>query len=312
MAVLEKTTKQQLPFFLYDAFSSTRFGGSQAAIISGADFLDREERVQIAQELGYPATAFVSGVENYTVRVQFFSTVAELPMCGHGTMGLVNCLVDNGDIEWDRSGPLLIMLDLPAGPAQVEVRTRKDGRTLAMLRVRPTKFRNDNVDIERLCTLLGLAESDLAQDLPLETAFSDFSHLAVPLCSLSAMQKITPDFTGIIEFCHDHSIDTVTPFTSEVVNPQFDLHIRDFCPAVGVAESAAAGTTNAAIAGYMFRHGMVQADDNGHINIVAEQGLELGRPSEIHSRLVVDNGEILSQMVGGVATRVLSGTLDIQ
>jgi trans-2,3-dihydro-3-hydroxyanthranilate isomerase len=62
----------------------------------------------------------------------------------------------------------------------------------------------------------------------------------------------------------------------------------------------------------MFRHGMVQADDSGHINIVAEQGLELGRPSEIHSRLVVDNGEILSQMVGGVATRVLSGTLDIQ
>ena len=83
----------QVPFALYDAFSEVPFGGSQACIISDAGAIPRDLRIAIAKELGMPATAFVDDVSPSSVTAQFFSTVMEQPMCGHGTVCLFTRLV---------------------------------------------------------------------------------------------------------------------------------------------------------------------------------------------------------------------------
>ena len=44
-----------VPFALYDAFSETNFGGSQAAIVSDAASLAAEVMGRIVQEMGLPA-----------------------------------------------------------------------------------------------------------------------------------------------------------------------------------------------------------------------------------------------------------------
>ena len=154
--------------------------------------------------------------------------------------------------------------------------------------------------------MLGLEASALADDLPLETARGDFIHLVVPLAGLESMRAIEPDFNGMIEFCHAYGVETIALFCSEVENSVNLIHVRDFCPAVGVSESAAAGTTNAALTSYLVRHQMVPTKTN-FITINAEQGLELGRPSSIQSRVTLRGREIARLQVGGVATRVLDG-----
>jgi predicted PhzF superfamily epimerase YddE/YHI9 len=45
-----------IPFALYDAFSDTAFGGSQAGVVSDASGLDIETMQRIARELGAPPT----------------------------------------------------------------------------------------------------------------------------------------------------------------------------------------------------------------------------------------------------------------
>ena len=85
-----------LPIAFYDAFSDRAFGGSQAAVVSDASELDGKTRFRIAKELGLPATAFVSHADSGSVTAQFYSTVAELPMCGHGTMALMTRMVEEG------------------------------------------------------------------------------------------------------------------------------------------------------------------------------------------------------------------------
>ena len=80
-------------FALYDAFSEQPFGGSQAAIIAEARGIVAAQRPVIARELGMPATAFVDAIHGNSISVQFFSTVMELPMCGHGTVCLMTHLV---------------------------------------------------------------------------------------------------------------------------------------------------------------------------------------------------------------------------
>ena len=296
-----------LPLALYDAFSDTAFGGSQAAIVSGAGFLDEATMARIAGELGYPAVCFVGAAGEERVEARFRSTVMELPMCGHGTIALMTRLVEQGHITM----PSSVDLHLPRSRAHVTVSAGAGGRPLVMLEVTPPAFRKDDVDRDRLARLLGLESDIIARDHPLETVCGDFVHLVVPLPGLDAMQRVSPDFPGIVALCHDHGIETVALFTTETLDPASTLHVRDFCPAVGVAESAAAGTTNAALACYLVRHRIVTPDSGACVHVWAEQGVEIGRASRIVSRAVIEDDTIASLEVGGMATRILDGLLHL-
>ncbi|MDH3635942.1 MAG: PhzF family phenazine biosynthesis protein [Gammaproteobacteria bacterium] len=294
------------PFALYDAFSATVFGGSQAAVITDAKTIKSAERQRIAREIGMPATAFVDDYGDDWIQVQFMSTVMELPMCGHGTICLLTHLLESERIRLDQQLTREVELRLPRSTATVELSARRDARYQVMLDIIPPRFEAPPPHTGALLKVLGLEASALANDLPLETARGDFIHLVVPLTGLEAIRAIEPDFNGMIEFCHAYGVETIAVFCSEVENSANSIHVRDFCPAVGVSESAAAGTTNATLASYLVRHDMVTADAD-IITVNAEQGLELGRPSSVQSRVTLIGQEIDRLQVGGVATRVLDG-----
>ena len=297
-----------LPIATYDAFSATAFGGSQAAVLTDAANIDRDTRQRIAREIGMPATAFVEAYGDDWIQVQFMSTVMELPMCGHGSLCLVTHMLESGlmpaggDIE----------LRLPRSTARVAVNECANGRFEVMLDIAPPTFESAPADVDDLLAVLGLDAGALASQLPLETARGDFVHLVVPLAGLDAMRAIRPDFDGMVRFCHAQGIETIATFCLETEDPGKTLHVRDFCPAVGVSESAAAGTTNAALSCYLQRHALL-APDTPLLDLEAEQGLELGRPSRIHSRLAIgEDGRIDRLQVGGVATLVFSGEIQLQ
>lgn len=300
-----------LPFALYDAFSDTAFGGSQAGIVSGAERLDVETRRRVAREIGAPATGFVTESGDRSIGAQFLSPIAELPMCGHGTMGLMTRMVEQGVLNWNDGDGIEVELRLPSATAAVEISRREDGRPLVMLDVRPPSFREDRLDAERLGCALGLGKEDFGQNWPIETASGDFVHLVVPVRNLAAMRKTDPDFGGLVRFCREHGIETVALFCTEVERPDHTLHVRDFCPAVGVPESAAAGTTNAALTSYLIRHEIVRENGDGRVIVQAEQGHEIERPSSIRSIVSMNGKSIVRLQVGGVATKVADGQLHL-
>ena len=300
-----------VPFALYDAFSDTAFGGSQAGVVSDAAWLDADARRRIARELGAPATGFVTACGDHSIGARFLSTVAELPMCGHGTIGLMTRMVELGVVNWNGGDRIDVELCLPSTTAAVEISRRDDGRPLVMLDVRPPLFRQDVLDAEELAGLLGLGMEDYRREWPIETASGDFVHLVVPVRNLAAMRRIDPDFAGLTRFCHDHGLQTVAVFCTEVERPDHTLHLRDFCPAVGVSESAAAGTTNGALTGYLVRNGIVRENGDGRIVVQAEQGHEIERPSSIRSVVAMNGDAIARLQVGGVATKVVDGHLHL-
>ncbi len=298
-----------VPFALYNAFSDTAFGGSQAGIVSDAAWLEADARRRIAREVGAPATGFVTARNDHSISARFLSTVTELPMCGHGTISLMTRMVELGVVNWNGGNRIDVELCLPSATAAVEICRRDDGRPLVMLDIRPPRFRHDALDVEELSSLLGLHKEDYRQEWPLETASGDFVHLVVPVKDLAAMRRINPDFGGLIRFCHEYGIQTVAVFCTEVERPDHTLHVRDFCPAVGVSESAAAGTTNGALASYLIRHGIVRENGDGRIVVQAEQGYEIERPSSIRSVVSMNGDTITRLQVGGVATKVVDGQL---
>ncbi|MCP4472390.1 MAG: PhzF family phenazine biosynthesis protein [Gammaproteobacteria bacterium] len=294
-----------IPLAAYDAFSATAFGGSQAAVLTDAASIDRPERRRIAREIGMPATAFVDAYGEDWIQVQFMSTLMELPMCGHGTLCLLTHMLESGLMPFGGE----VELRLPKSSARASVNETGGGRLQVMLDIRPPAFESAPPHTGDLLTVLGLGADALSQQWPLETARGDFIHLVVPLTGLDAMRAIRPDFNGMVRFCQAHGIETIAVFCLETEDPHRQLHVRDFCPAVGVGESAAAGTTNAALSSYLLRHALVPTDTS-MIRVSAEQGLELGRPSSIHSRITLgSSGQIERLQVGGVATAVFKGEI---
>ena len=289
---------------LYTAFSERATGGSPAGIVSDAALLDAETRCRIVREMDLPVVAFVTGADERSVSAQFRSTLMELPMCGHGTVALMTRMVERDLLDWQGGERIDVVLRLPCGTAAVSLTRRGDGRPLVMLEVRPPAWRAGAVDLPRLARLLGLDASDFAEERPVERAMGDFVHLVAPIRDLAAMRRIAPDFEGLRVFCTENGIETVAAFCSEVERPGSTIHVRDFCPAVGVAESAGAGTTNAALASYLLRHALVRPDGDGRVEVRAEQGHEIGRPSAICSLASVEGDSILRLQVGGVATKV--------
>ena len=181
------------------------------------------------------------------------------------------------------------------------------GRFRVMLDIVAPVFEQAPARSDDLLTCLGVGADALSAGLPLETARGDFVHLIVPLAGLDAMRTLQPDFSAMIGYCHAHGIETIAAFCLETEDPSKQLHVRDFCPAVGVSESAAAGTTNAALSSYLLRHGLIAP--TAETIVQAEQGIELGRPSSIQSRITVDDGRISRLQVGGIATRVFQGEI---
>lgn len=290
---------------LYDAFTEVAFGGSQAAIITDATDIEPQQRQRIAREIGMPATAFVDSYGAGWIQLQFMSTVMELPMCGHGTLCLITHMLESGLMQIGHD----IELRLPKSTANVTLSKTDNGRFQVMLDITPPRFEAAPPHSGELLGLLGLGADALSAELPLETARGDFIHLLVPLAGLAEMRAIRPDFAGMVQFCHAHGLETIAVFCLDTEDPTRQLHVRDFCPAVGVSESAAAGTTNAALTSYLLRHSRVTINGTG-FTVDAEQGIELGRPSSIKSRGSLDNvGGIARLQVGGIATRVFAGQI---
>ncbi len=130
----------EYPVAFYRAFSETVFGGSMAGIIAQAENLTAAQMLQIAQEIGAPATGFITAIDEHGVDVRFFSTLTEYPMCGHGTMGLMTWLVEHGWFVPDNGTTVTTTLRTPAVASDVEIRIREDGRPEVLLSLAPAVF----------------------------------------------------------------------------------------------------------------------------------------------------------------------------
>ena len=70
-------------------------------------------------------------------------------------------------------------------------------------------------------------------------------------------------------------------------------------PLYGIPEESATGTSNGALACYLFKYGKIKSDNTNHI--VIEQGYSMEKPSEIIVSLITEGKEVIEVKVGGKA-----------
>lgn len=294
-----------LKCFLYDAFAQARFGGNVAGVVLLDEPLPDDACLQaLAAELNAPTTGFVQRLAADHYRVRFFSATSEMDMCGHVTIGVACALLDEGLIGGDT-----VVQETAAGPVTLALLDRSPDLRVEMTQ-RPPRFRELDVAPAELAALLGVAESALDPALRPGIASTGLNHLFVALKDDAGLSRMQRDDAALFAFSKAHGIATLGVFA--LVGPpvpgRCSVQLRDLCHGVGNPEESASGTTNGALASFLFHRGVLQPEA-GMATLSATQGRDMGRPSHITTRLNVAAGAVTRVAVGGSAVRTLAGQL---
>ena len=293
-----------MKFYIVDAFTEEIFGGNPAGVVllpQGIDFPEDEIMIKTARELRYSETAFIKSLGNDEFNIRYFTPVEEVELCGHATIASFKALVRSGLVE--TSGTYIN--HTLAGALNITIKDK----VIFMDMAKPLKIHEmaNQTDLEALYQIMGLSYQDQkARGLTMlpQTISTGLPDIIMPVVSQKDLEAITPDFPALSLFSKDHQAVGVHAFTLEGTDAT--CHVRNFAPLLGIDEEAATGTANGALTYYGYLNDFIQAGDESTFI----QGEKMGRPSEVYSRLEVDQGKVLIQ-IGGKAVILAEGEINL-
>ena len=106
------------PYFVYDVFTDTAFGGNQLAVFPDARGLPQDKLQRIAAEFNFSEVTFVCPPEdpNHTAKVRIFTPTSEVDFAGHPVIGTVIALRDTDYPAPDNLATSEMVLELGVGP----------------------------------------------------------------------------------------------------------------------------------------------------------------------------------------------------
>ncbi|SFR33282.1 PhzF family phenazine biosynthesis protein [Halogeometricum limi] len=295
------------PFHLVDVFAERRYAGNQLAVVEDGASLSDEEMLDIAREMNYSETTFVEGDapnDDGAWSVRIFTPKSEIPFAGHPTLGTAAVLRERFDAGDE------VVLDLPVGHIPVEVRGDGDRETYWMTQNAP-EF-GAELDHARLARVLGIDESSLDHDWPVQVVSTGLPAVLVPLTDRDALGRISIDRPAYDSLLSDTGVENVFPFCADPREDDHHLAARMFSPGYSVPEDPATGSANGCLAGYLANY---EYFGESEIAVSVEQGYEMGRPSVLHLEAEAGGGdggddeEEIAVRVGGRVAFVAEGSL---
>lgn len=270
--------------YIVNAFCHQGQGGNGAGVVLEADGLTRQQKLDLAARVGLSETAFVSKSALADFRLEYFTPVSEVDLCGHATIATFTLLKELGLA----SGGYTI--DTCAGVMQMEVEA--DGRVW-MQQCRPTfhevyDFSDFGDCMPGLCA---------HPSLPIQAVSTGLKDIMFPVSSLAELDSLCPDFEAMSHLNERQDVVGIHAFALTGEDDPVAV-CRNFAPRYGIPEESATGTSNCALACYLYHYHRQAA----HFRFL--QGLTMNRPSAIEVRLEAKGGNIERVFVGGVG-RVL-------
>jgi trans-2,3-dihydro-3-hydroxyanthranilate isomerase len=288
----------------YDVFTDRRFGGNQLAVFPEAAGLPAPAMQQIAREIGFAETTFVTRAEHpgTDVRMRIFTPGTEMPMAGHPVVGSTFALARDGRIAAGRTD---WVFGLNIGPTPVSMEWGRSGLDFAWMTQREPEFGPVFEDAGKVAAGLGLSEDDIrATGLPVQQVSCGVPFVFVPLASRAAVDRAVPD-NRLLDF-------EAYVFTTDRAgaSDSATTYSRMFAPVLGVAEDPATGGASGPLGCYLVHHSLVTPAQAG--SILNLQGVKLGRPSWIHVSIESSAGAISRVRVGGTSVFVAEGTMEVE
>jgi len=288
-----------LGFYILDVFAEDKYAGNQLAVITNGQGLSGERMQRITREFNFSETAFIlSGrKDNGGYDVRIFTPGEEVPFAGHPTVGTAWAILNL--LTPDR--PAQIRLNLKVGQIPVSF----DGDITWMTTQSPVF--GETLAPAVLAGVLGLDLKDIDARFPVQVVSTGLPAVLVPLKTLGAAEGARVRMDLLQDLVKTQDVGkAVMVFCPETLSRENHLHVRVFAPLVGVPEDPATGSANSCLAGYLVRHGYF---GEGPVDLMVEQGYEMGRPSKVHLRARQKTTGPIEVQVGGKVQLVAKGEL---
>ena len=299
----------QRRYITVDVFTDRAFGGNPLGVVLDAQGLSTAQMQAIATEFNYSETTFVLPPQDAAndAQVRIFTVRSEIPFAGHPNVGTAFVLASQA-----AKPPVQLKFEEKAG--LVPVATLSDGgRVVGAELTAPQALQRTNVvSAADAAACLSLSADDVKTDRHAPQVVSvGLPFLVVEIASREALKRARPDAAAFARALAQIGRDVVYFYTRDVpaTEQPLDLQARMFHPgASGLSEDPATGSATAACAALLAD---IDATRDGELRLRIGQGVDMGRPSLLLTRVRKQGGAITSVHVGGGCVKMMEGTFSV-
>lgn len=277
------------PVLRMTAFAAEPSGGNPAGVVLNARSLSDAQMQQIAADVGYAETAFITRppapADPTRYGIRYFSPTAEVPFCGHATVATAVALADRGDGEE-------FVFETPVGDLVISTRRTDAGTIASFTSVEPQVDLMETAVLRELMALVGISGADLDPAYPPRLSAAGNTHPIIVLGDRSTFDRFTFEPAAMRRLMDEQGWKGTVTILHARSGAEFEA--RNLFPVGTMDEDPATGSAAAAVGGYLRALGLVDPP----ARVVIHQGRHVGRPS----LLTVDVPATGGIVVSGTAT----------
>ena len=282
-------------FAQLDVFADRPGAGNPLAVVLESEGVDSESMQAFAAWTNLSETTFLLPPTRpeASYRVRIFTPRQELPFAGHPSVGSAHAALEAGLCQ-AKDGHLV--QECGAGLLPIRVEGEGAGRRIFVRAPvgKPVQLSPDQQGWSGVLNGLQLGS------MPAVLIDNGPHWWIVELADEAAVRALNPDIAAIERLTS--ATDSVgVAFFAHADTPGYQMVVRAFCPASGIAEDPVTGSANAAIGSWLQQKDLLRAR-----RYVASQGREIGRDGRVY--VEVDN--LRNVWIGGQTQTVVDGHLD--
>ena len=299
----------QRRYITVDVFTDRAFGGNPLAVVLDAGGLSTAQMQAIAAEFNYSETTFVLPPRDpaHDAQVRIFTVNRELPFAGHPNVGTAFVLAAQAP-----KPPARLLFEEQAGIVAVEILQQHGSAVGAELTAPQPLTKLTEVSAGEAAACISLRTADIISDghAP-RVASVGLPFLMVEVASRDALRRAKPGAAGFAQTFPRVGSDAVYFYTRDVPSVEAcDLQARMFHPgSSGLSEDPATGSATVAAAALLAD---LSSEREGELKLRIGQGVDMNRPSLLLTRVVKQNGAIVSAHVGGGCVLMMEGTFRLE
>jgi len=300
----------QRRYVTVDVFTDRAFGGNPLAVVLDAGGLSTAQMQAIASEFNYAETTFVLSARDpaHDAQVRIFTVNKEIPFAGHPNVGTAFVLATQAT-----KPPARLLFEEGAGLVPVEI-LKQDGRAVGAELTAPQPLKKlTQFSAEQAAAVVSLSSADIRTDRhPPQIVSVGLPFLVVELASRDALRRARPDVAAFARAFPCDGSDAVYLYTRDIppAEKTTDLQARMFHPgSSGLSEDPATGSATVATAALLAE---LAAERDAELSLRIGQGVDMGRPSLLLTRVRKANGVIASAHVGGACVPMMEGSFRLK
>ena len=258
--------------YKYEAFTDKAGMGNPAGVVFECDDLTEQEMLETAGKIGFNETVFLTESETADIKMRYFTPGHEMDLCGHATIAGVIAV-------FEKNNKKIKTVETLSGIIDVDMEIQNTGKILISMKQPDARFEDFFGDRAELSEVIGIAEEDIDESLPIMYGNTGLWTLLLPVKKLDTFLLlffVNNKFPGVLTRKPKASIH---PFCLETYNENADMHGRHFSsPFSGTVEDPVTGTASGVMGAYYVKFIKPSLEKD----IVIEQGQEIGKNGLIY------------------------------